>query len=67
MSRKVKRGLGLLVVAVIAALVVLVLLRVPAEGLAAPFVAIGLLAGVAAFFVGVFGGLGMLAWGLLRD
>lgn len=68
MPVKVKRGLGLLVVALIGFLVLLVALRAPAESTPAQVVVIaGLLAGGIALFGGLFGGLAMLAWGLLRD
>lgn len=68
MSEKVKRGLGLLVVAVIGYLTVLALLQVPADNLAGQVVVIGglLVAGVA-MLGGAIAGLVLLAWGLLRD
>lgn len=68
MPTKVKRGLGLLAVAVIGFLVLLVALRAPAEsGVAQVLVIGGILAGGVAVLGGLFGGLGLLAWGLLRD
>lgn len=67
MSVKVKRGLGLLVIAVIGWLLGMVLLQAPAEGAAAIFVFVGLLVAVVAAIGGLIGGLTLLAWGLLAD
>ena len=67
MSVKVKRGLGLLVVAAIGWLLGLVLLQAPADGAASIFVFVGLAAAACAAIGGLLGGLGLLAWGLLRD
>lgn len=69
MSWKVKRGLGLLVIAAIALLVALPLLQADAPDStlgSAAFVAALLVAGIG-FWVALIGGLGLLAWGLLRD
>lgn len=67
MPVKVKRGLGLLVIAAIGFLLGLVLLNTNAAGAAEIPVFVGLLVALAAFFGGIIGGLGLLAWGLLRD
>lgn len=68
MPVKVKRGLGLLVVAAIGFLLLLVMVRVPAEGVVAQvLVTVGLLVGGISFLGGLLGGLGLTAWGLLRD
>jgi len=67
MSVKVKRGLGLLVVAVIGWLLGLVLLQAPADGAVGIVVLVGLLVAAVAAIGGLLGGLGLLAWGLLRD
>lgn len=62
MSVKVKRGLGLLVVALIAFLVATVATRAEAQ----PVVLLGLIAGFVMLAAAV-AGLVLLAWGLLRD
>lgn len=67
MSMKVKRGLGLLVVAAMGWLLGLALLNAPAAGFAGVLVFIGLLVALIAAIGGLVGGLGLLAWGLLRD
>lgn len=68
MSVKVRRGLGLLVVAVIAFLVLLALLQVSiADGAMEWVMVVALLAAAAGTVGGLFGGLALLAWGLLRD
>lgn len=68
MSNKVKRGLGLLVVAAIAWLVALALSRIEPRGDALGLLLLipSLAAGVA-MVGGLVGGLFLLAWGLLRD
>lgn len=68
MSWKVKRGLGLLVVAAIGWLIGLPLTHTsPSSDLAAALVVAATLAAVVAFVGGLIGGLALLAWGLLRD
>lgn len=62
MAMKVKRGLGLLVVAVICWFVTFAAL----QGSSLPVTLIALVFGIVAL-VTFFGGLGLLAWGLLRD
>ena len=67
MPIKVRRGLGLLVVAAIGFLLGLVLLNAPADGAAEIPVLVGLLAALVAAIGGLFVGLVLIAWGLLRD
>lgn len=63
MSVKVKRGLGLLVVAVLAWLATIALLQAPAS--VPTFLALAV-TGIATLGA-LLGGLVLLAWGLLRD
>lgn len=69
MSWKVKRGLGLLVLAAIAALVAFPLLQVDVPDSTLGSIALigGMLVLGIGFWVALVGGLGLLAWGLLRD
>ena len=69
MSVKVKRGLGLLVVAAIALLVALPLLQADAPNNEAAEVAMLVLMLVVGlgFWISLVAGLALLAWGLLRD
>lgn len=68
MENKVKRGLGLLVVALIAWLGAMALMQVDAVGGVAGALTLVLSMALAlAFLVGLVGGLALLAWGLLRD
>lgn len=68
MPDKVKRGLGLLVVALVAWLAGIVLTQIPADdGLAAVLLLIPLLVTGVATIGGLVGGLALIAWGLLRD
>lgn len=62
MSVKVKRGLGLLVVALIAFLIA----AVATQAEATPVVVVGLMSGFVMLGAGG-AGLALLAWGLLRD
>lgn len=65
MNVKVRRGLGLLVVATMLLLLGFVLEEIPMEGVvlrASVTIAYGV-----AMLGTVIGGLGLLAWGLLRD
>lgn len=65
---KVRRGLGLLVVAAIGLLLLYVALRAPADsGVAEALVIAGLLGGIVLALGGLLGGLSLLALGLLRD
>jgi hypothetical protein len=66
MTEKVKRGLGLLVVAVIGWLLVAVATENSTAWGSGPVAALEFL-GCALLLLGVVGGLGLLAWGLLRD
>lgn len=68
MSVKVKRGLGLLVVAAIAFLLLLPLTQAsPSGDAASALLAGGTIAAGVALLGGLVGGLALLAWGLLRD
>lgn len=68
MPVKVKRGLGLLVVAVAAVLLLLAVLpHAPDDGVLVGVYVVTVLAAAAVALVGLIGGLGLLAWGLLRD
>lgn len=68
MENKVKRGLGLLVVALIAWLGAMAVMQVDAVGGVAGALTLVLSMALAlAFLVGLVGGLALLAWGLLRD
>ena len=64
MPEKVKRGIGLVVVAVIAWAIGLTLTQSGGDG---PLVTAALLATGLVGVVGFFGGLALVAWGLLRD
>lgn len=68
MSMKVKRGLGLLVVALIGWLVALALSQIETDGTFEALLLLipTLVAGVA-LIGGLVGGLALIAWGLLRD
>lgn len=68
MSMKVKRGLGLLVVALIGFLAIYPMQSMSPDGfLNQALLLVALAVAGVAFFVGLVGGLGLLAWGLLRD
>lgn len=68
MSWKVKRGLGLLVVAALALIALIPLLDADPSGDLSTFVLVALTLAVGlAFAASVLGGLALLAWGLLRD
>lgn len=68
MPDKVKRGLGLLVIALAAWLIGIVLVQIPADdGLAAVLLVIPLLVVGVAAIGGLIGGLALIAWGLLID
>lgn len=68
MPDKVKRGLGLLVIALAAWLIGIVLVQIPADdGLAAVLLLIPLLVVGVAAIGGLIGGLALIAWGLLID
>lgn len=68
MPLKVKRGLGLLVIALIAWLIAFPLMKASPDGdLAALAIAVLLLVAALTFLASLVGGLVLLAWGLLRD
>ena len=68
MSVKVKRGLGLLVVAVLALIAGNVLLRIDADGVMGDWVLpLAFIAVALAMVASAVVGLVLVAWGLLRD
>lgn len=68
MPVKVKRGLGLLVVAAIALLLAMSVGQIRPTGDAAALItAVVLMALAVVFLAGLLGGLVLVAWGLLRD
>jgi len=69
MSNKVRRGLGLLAVSALGLVVGLAMLQIadrPNPGVSAWLALPAMAVAAVAFWVGLVGGLGLLAWGLLR-